>query len=326
MLVDSVTITVRAGSGGDGAATFSRNKYTEKSAPNGGDGGKGGSIFFQGSSNLTDLREFRYQKKVIAADGTRGQRNNHFGRNAQDMTILVPLGTQITDVDSGESWELLDTKPVLIVSGGKGGKGNYSFRGPQNKLPDYAEKGEAGQARKVHLELRLIAEIGLIGLPNAGKSSLLTVLTNARPAIGAYPFTTLEPNIGMMDTYPIADIPGLIEGASKGKGLGTRFLKHIEKTKLLVHCIDLTNDDPEKSYETVRTEFAQYSDVLIQKPEIILLNKTDLVDAERIQAYKTLFRKKKKPIATCSIYDEPSIEKLKKTLIKSLKNSLSSRT
>lgn len=315
MLVDNVTIELRAGDGGNGAVSFKRNKYTEKAAPNGGDGGDGGSIYFRGSANVSDLREFQYKKKVSANDGAKGQRSNHFGKNAQHITLLLPLGTQITDVDTNEVYEITDsTTSLRIAVGGKGGRGNYSFRTDQDMLPEFSEKGQPGQCRTVFLELRLIAEIGLIGLPNAGKSSLLAMLTNAKPVIADYPFTTLEPNIGMMGIYPIADIPGLIKGASRGRGLGITFLKHIEKTKILVHCIDISGDDPLTAYQTVRQELVQYSPILEQKQEIILLNKTDLVDEKRVTEYAAKFKKKKKTVFTCSIYDPGSIETLKKTL------------
>lgn len=324
MLIDNVTIRVRAGNGGNGAVSFKRNKYTEKSAPSGGDGGAGGSIHFEGSPNVSDLREFRYIKKVHANDGANGAAKNHFGKNAPDVTKLLPFGTQITDTETGEVFEVTQEHPhVCIAVGGTGGRGNYSFRTYEDMLPEHAEKGQPGQSRIVRLELRLIAAIGLIGLPNAGKSSLLAVLTNAKPAIADYPFTTVEPNIGMMGTYPIADIPGLIEGASKGKGLGITFLKHIEKTTLLVHCIDLSGDDPMAAYGTVRKELAQYSGVLEQKQEIILLNKTDLVDAKRVAEYTAQFKKKKKIVVSCSIYDVDRIEALKETLERFLVSKMS---
>jgi GTPase len=315
MLIDNVRITIKAGNGGGGAHTFSKTK-NGKGGPDGGNGGNGGSIYFQGSSNEYDLHEFRYKKKVEAQDGVAGKRKNLFGRNAPNITIFVPLGTQITDEKRGIVYEIVDDKTqMLLACGGMGGKGNYEFRTATNQAPKYSEPGRKGEEKELLLNLRLIAEIGLIGLPNAGKSSLLSVLTNATPAIANYPFTTLSPNIGMLGTHPIADIPGLIEGASTGKGLGITFLKHIEKTKILVHCIDVTVDDPEKTYQTVRKEFAEYSLTLLDKPEIVVLNKTDLSDSKTIKKYKTLFEKKGLPVLTCSIYDEKSIEALKSTLL-----------
>lgn len=315
MLVDTVTIIVRGGNGGNGAATLRRTGQTAKGGPDGGNGGNGGNVYVQGSHNLTDLREFRYKKKVIASDGAPGRRSNMFGKSAPHTTFYVPLGTQITDIHTGKSFEIDDATLVLIASGGKGGRGNNEFKSATNQTPRYAEPGGIGEEKRLLLNLRFIATIGLIGLPNAGKSSILAALTNATPAIGNYPFTTLEPNIGMFGTHPIADIPGLIEGAATGRGLGVKFLKHIEKTKILVHCIDLTIDSPEEAYKTVRREFEQYNPQLLEKPELILLNKTDLVDDKKIKKHDTAFKKRGMNTLTCSIYDPKSIEALKQTLL-----------
>lgn len=236
MLIDNVTIQIKAGDGGDGASTFLRNGLTARGGPDGGNGGNGGNVYFQGSNNIRDLKEFRYKKKIQAEDGTPGRNQKMFGKNAPQLTVLVPLGTQITDETAGIVYEITDTtSPYLIALGGLGGRGNVEFKSATNQAPTFAEEGTKGEEKTLHLELKLIADIGLIGLPNAGKSSLLAVLTHANPKVGDYPFTTLEPNIGMLDTYALADIPGLIEGASHGKGLGIAFLKHIEKTKIIVH-------------------------------------------------------------------------------------------
>lgn len=322
MLVDNVTLLIKAGNGGNGSASLLHNGLTFKGGPDGGNGGNGGNIYFQGSTNINDLREFRFKKKIIAQDGVAGGRQKLFGKNAPDMTILVPLGTSITDLNSEKIYEITDTKRLLLIaSGGKGGRGNNEFKSATNQTPMYAEKGTPGQEKKLFLELRLIAEIGLIGLPNAGKSSLLSVLTNATPKIANYPFTTLEPNIGMLGSHPIADIPGLIEGAASGKGLGAKFLKHIEKTKILVHCIELTEDNAEERYATVRHEFEHFNQSLLEKPEIILLTKTDLVDDKTIQKYKDMFEKKGKQVLTCSVYDQMSVESLRKTLKTIVENS-----
>ncbi len=311
MLVDSVTITVRAGNGGTGVVTFLRNSMTAKGGPNGGNGGNGGSIFFRGSTHINDLQPFRYKKKIVAEDGVAGRAKNMFGANAPDTIVELPLGTTVTETKSGRTYSIDDTVTIIkIARGGHGGRGNKEFATATNRTPMYAEPGTDGEEKEIHLNLRLIARVGLIGLPNAGKSSLLAQLTNARPAIGNYPFTTLSPNIGMMGKYAIADIPGLIEGASTGKGLGITFLKHIEKTKILVHCIDASAPDPEKAYETVRQEFRQYSAELLEKPEIIVLTKTDLADPETVASYQKIFTKMKKEVLTASIYNPESIEKL----------------
>lgn len=316
MLVDNITIILKAGDGGNGAATFLRNAMTAKGGPDGGNGGNGGDVYFQGSANINDLRLFRFKKKVLAQDGTPGKHRKLFGKNAPHLTITLPLGTQITDLDTGQKFEITDTTPILIARGGKGGRGNTEFKSALNQTPRFAEPGAPGETKRLHLELKLIALVGITGLPNAGKSSLLDALTNAHPLIGDYPFTTLEPNIGMLGSIPIADIPGLIEGASIGKGLGTKFLRHIEKTKILIHCIDVSGADPQKAYETVRTEFKEHNPKLLAKREIVLLTKTDLVDGDTLQKTVSLFKKKNKQVLTSSVYDPQSMDKLKQLVEK----------
>ena len=319
MLVDNIDLIIKAGDGGDGAATFLRNEGKAKGGPDGGNGGNGGNIYFRGSTNINDLHEFRYKKRIAAEDGIPGKHKKLFGKNAEHLTIYLPLGTRVTDNVSGKIIEIIDTATaILVAKGGKGGRGNTEFKSATNQTPRYAEKGTMGEEKKLLLELRLIADVGLIGLPNAGKSSLLSVLTNATPKIGAYAFTTLEPNIGMMNKHAIADIPGLIEGASRGKGLGVEFLKHIEKTKVLVHCIDSSTEDVQKAYSTVRNEFEQYNYSLLDKPEIILLTKTDLTDEEAIKKNVKILEKTGK-VLTCSIYNPETLSILKKELEKILK-------
>ena len=327
MLVDNVNLYIKAGNGGNGAATLLRNSQTAKGGPDGGNGGNGGNIYFQGSNNINDLRQFRFQKKIIAEDGISGKGRKLFGKNAPHLTIYVPIGTRIADTDSSNVYEITDTTTlILLAQGGKGGRGNNEFKSSTNQAPLYAEKGTLGEEKKLFLELKLIADIGLIGLPNAGKSSLLAVLTNATPKIGNYPFTTLEPNIGMLKPselkspegglgiHPIADIPGLIEGASKGRGLGVTFLRHIEKTKFLVHCIDSMDSEIKKTYETVRHEFKQYKALLLDKPEIILLTKTDLANEKILKKNIKIFQNMGKKVLSCSIYNRESLNLLKQTL------------
>lgn len=315
MLVDNIGLIVKAGNGGNGAATFLRNGQTAKGGPDGGNGGNGGDIYIQGSHNINDLREFRYKKKIVAEDGIPGKHKKLFGKNAPHTTILVPLGTRITDTESKSVIEITDTNPILLAKGGTGGRGNTEFKSATNQTPTFAEKGTVGEEKRLFLELRIIAEIGLIGLPNAGKSSLLSVLTNAHPIIGNFPFTTLEPNIGMLGKHPIADIPGLIEGASRGKGLGISFLKHIEKTKVLVHCIEAVDEDPDNSYEIVHNEFHQYNTSLLEKPEIIVLTKTDLLSKEEVEKKKKKLSKIGKKVLTSSIRDPESLALLKQTIL-----------
>ncbi|MEK7065383.1 MAG: Obg family GTPase CgtA [Patescibacteria group bacterium] len=318
MFVDTVSIIIKAGSGGDGAATLQRTAQTSKGGPDGGNGGNGGNVYFQGSHNLTDLRQFRYKKKIVAENGINGGAKNAFGRNAPHIAIYLPWGTKVTDLVTGQVYEITNSSPILIAQGGIGGRGNVAFKTATNRTPRQAEKGTKGQERTVLLDLRLIAQVGLIGLPNAGKSSLLAVLTSATPKIGNYPFTTLDPTVGMLGRYTIADLPGLIEGASTGKGLGIKFLKHIEKTKMLVHCIDCTQDHPEKAYEIVRQEFEEFNPQLLEKPEIILLTKVDLVDKKIVKKFTLNFAKKGKTVRTSSIYDPKSISGLKEYLISML--------
>ena len=311
MLVDNVTIAIKDGDGGNGASTFLRNSMKARGGPDGGNGGNGGNIYFMGTSNLNDLKMFRFKKILEAESGIAGQSKRLYGRNADHMTILVPLGTRITDTTTNKVIEIKDSHtPFVLARGGKGGRGNLEFKTSVDQAPTYAESGTPGEEKELHLELRLIADIGLIGLPNAGKSTLLATLTNATPKIADYPFTTLEPNIGMLGNRPIADIPGLIEGASSGRGLGIKFLKHIEKTKLVIHCIELTTPDVLSRYKTVREEFEKFNPLLLEKPEIILLTKTDLVTEKEIEKAKKVFKKMGKYVLTCSIIDDKSIEQL----------------
>lgn len=316
MLVDNVTLTIKAGDGGNGAATFLRNGMTARGGPDGGNGGNGGNIYFQGSNNLNDLKEFRFKKKILAENGTNGKNRKLFGKNAPHTTILVPLGTSITDIERDKTYEITDTTTqILLAKGGIGGRGNNEFKSATNQAPLYAESGTKGQEKTLQLELKLIADIGLIGFPNAGKSSLLAVLTHANPKIGSYPFTTLEPNRGMLEQYTLADIPGLIEGASEGKGLGITFLKHIEKTRLLLHCIDCTTTDPINAYKTIRKEFGTFNANMLEKPEIILLTKTDLVSDAELKKTITKVKKLKKKVLSVSVYDDESLNTLKTNLM-----------
>lgn len=316
MLIDFVNVNLKAGNGGNGAVSFIRNGQTSKGGPDGGNGGNGGNIFLQGSTNINDLKEFRFKKKIRGIDGIAGGRNNLYGKNAQHITILLPIGTQVTNTKTNQTFEVLDDKPILIARGGIGGRGNNEFKSATRQAPKFAEPGGTGEEKDFIFEMKIIADAGLAGLPNAGKSSLLAVLTNATPRIGNYPFTTLEPNIGMLEKITLADIPGLIEGASTGKGLGIRFLKHIEKTKIILHCIDSTEENVEKVYEIVRGEFEKYNPILLEKPEIIIFTKKDLATPEKLKDNRKVFKKKKLEILEVSIYDEESLLKLKELIEK----------
>ncbi|HSW97291.1 MAG TPA: GTPase ObgE [Candidatus Saccharimonadales bacterium] len=315
MLIDDVTISIKAGKGGDGSAHLKRNAQTAKGGPDGGNGGNGGSVYFVGVDDIAALREFRFKKKLEAESGINGGRQNLYGRNGKDLQIKVPFGTIITEEESGKRYTITRIVPkILLAKGGKGGRGNNEFKNAINQTPKYFERGDPGEEKAVHLELKLIADIGFIGLPNAGKSSLLQELTNARPKIANYPFTTLEPNLGMMGTLILADIPGLIEGASQGKGLGIKFLKHVERTKLLIHCIACDNENVLQIYETVRKELEEYNKEILKKPEIILLTKSDLVDEKEIHKKITLFKNINEKVYSVSIYDYDSIKRVAEIL------------
>lgn len=328
-LIDDVTIKIKAGNGGNGGKSYHQNYGSVKRTGDGGNGGFGGDIFFEGTPNLHDLSEFRFKKKIIAPDGDRGMNKNLDGRGGLDVTILVPLGTTIIDTETQKAVEILEEgQPVLLARGGRGQSGNHD-----GKISPLYEQGQIppdqmGEHKELHLVLNLIADIGLIGLPNAGKSSLLKVLTAALPKIGNYPFTTLEPNLGTIASKSgnivLADIPGLVEGASLGRGLGIQFLKHIQKTKILLHCIDATDPEPYKTYKTVRQEFEDYDPSLLEKEEIILLTKIDLATPEQIKNAEKELKKipqsgiplRGRKIIQVSIYNPESIEDLKKFLIK----------
>ncbi len=320
MLIDEVTITIKGGDGGNGAVSFRTNEGNYRGGPDGGNGGNGGSVYLQGVDDVSALQKFQYKKKWEAETGIKGNRKNLYGRNGVDLIISIPFGTHVTDLESGKTREMrVNDERVLMAAGGKGGRGNNEFKSSTNQTPRFAEKGTLGEEKKIRLVLRIIADIGIIGLPNAGKSSLLSVLTNAQPKIGDYPFTTLEPNLGVMDKYILADIPGLIEGASKGKGLGISFLKHIEKTKMLIHCIDGTVDNVVETYNTVRNEFSEYNTKLLDKNEILLLTKSDLLTKEETGKKVKQLKKMNKKVYSINIYDDSEIKKLVPILLKELK-------
>ena len=311
MLIDDVHIKVKAGNGGDGTQTYMGFRKGVKVGPTGGDGGKGGSIYFLASNNITDLSQFQFKKEIKARRGENGTVGNHNGKDAPDINVLVPIGTKAIDESSNLDLQITDTQiPILIARGGERGLGSYSLSRREGKQTE----NRLGEEENLHLILSLIADVGLIGLPNAGKSSLLQALTNANPKIGNYPFTTLEPNLGTINKLILADIPGLIEGASRGLGLGTKFLKHIEKTKILFHCISVEDVDPIKSYQTVHTEFKEHNPDLLKKKEIILLTKKDLISEEELKKKIKLFKDKKLYAMGVSVFDDNSLKELRSKL------------
>lgn len=282
MLIDEVEINVKAGRGGDGAVSFRHEKYINKGGPDGGDGGDGGNIILMCRLNVDSLNSYKHQKDYTAESGGAGSKNKRHGKNGGDLTLCVPPGTIISDLSTGKIICDLkkDGESFVIAKGGKGGLGNVHFATPTHQTPREFKAGEAGEQFNLKLEMKMIADVGLIGLPNAGKSTLISVISNAKPKIAQYPFTTIEPVLGVTNykdkTFVTCDVPGLIEGAAGGRGLGDKFLKHIERTKILLHLIDATSEDPQKDYEAIRSELGNYNESLLKKKELIILTKTDL--------------------------------------------------
>jgi len=299
--IDETIITVQSGAGGRGCVSFRREKFIPRGGPDGGDGGKGGDVILKASSQKRTLYQFRHQKLYKAKNGSHGQGNQKAGKNGPSLIIEIPLGTIVSDPDTGQILHdfIKPDDEVIIARGGRGGQGNKRFATSTNRAPRFAQPGESSQTISLKLELKLIADAGIIGLPNAGKSTLISVLSSARPKIADYPFTTLTPNLGMVQTssgepISVADIPGIIENAHAGAGLGYRFLKHIERTRILIHLIDAAAIDPENPlalYNTINRELELYSKKLSEKPQIIVLNKLDLPEAEKpAAAFQTEIR------------------------------------
>ena len=284
--IDKVLIQVYAGDGGNGAVSFRHEKFVDRGGPDGGDGGNGASVIFQASLRENTLTKFRYQKELRAKPGQAGAKTKRHGRSAEDLVVSVPVGTVITSEDGTVLADLqTEGQTAVIAKGGRGGFGNAHFISSTRQAPKFAEKGEPGEELATVLELKMIADVGLVGLPNAGKSTLLANISNARPEIADYPFTTIRPNLGVVDidgntSVLFADIPGLIEGASAGKGLGHEFLRHVERTKVLVHLIDAYQDDVAAAYQTIQEELKSYKVDLTDRPQIIALNKTEGLDKE----------------------------------------------
>lgn len=319
MIVDDVTITVEAGRGGDGAVSFRREKYVPKGGPDGGNGGRGANAYLLGVVNITALNPLKSKKLIRAQDGESGKSKKRHGANGKDLIVPVPVGTRVTDIQTGEQIEI--DKPGLKIraaKGGHGGRGNWEFRTAVNQTPRFAEKGRPGTKRTMHFNLRFIADAGLIGLPNAGKTSLLNTLTDSSSKVADYPFTTLEANLGDMHGVIIADIPGLIKGAHQGRGLGDKFLKHITKTKLLLHCIDISTENIMQKYQVIRDEITKFDARLKEKPEIILLTKSDLVEKSQLKNIIKSLDNLKKEVYEISILDDDKIKKLEKIIHKKL--------
>jgi len=315
MLIDDVTIKVEAGNGGKGAVAFNKNMMSL--GPVGGSGGKGGSVYFEGVSDLSALNQFRYKKDIKAQDGGDGRGQFRDGSNGSDIILKVPVGTITNKIETGEINEVLKIgERIFIAKGGIGGKGNFQFRSATNTSPKRFQEGRLGESFTIRLELKLIANVGLIGLPNAGKSSLLNELTKAKSKVANYPFTTLEPNLGVYYELILADIPGLIEGASTGKGLGIKFLRHIERTKILFHLISAESENPVKDYKIIKNELKTYNKELIKKTEYVFLSKSDMMSEKEIKKKIAALKKINKNVFPISVYDWDSLEKVKKILNK----------
>ena len=328
MFVDEVIVELTAGRGGDGCMAFRREKYVAMGGPFGGNGGKGGDIIFKVDEGLRTLIDLRYQKHIKASSGENGQGKNKNGKNALDMIVKVPLGTTIKDNETGAIIGDLtkNGEEVIVAYGGRGGRGNVTLATRSNPCPSYCEYGEPGENRKVKVELRMLADVGLVGLPSVGKSTILSMVTNANPKIASYHFTTLSPNLGVVTSedysYTIADLPGLIEGASDGLGLGHKFLKHIERTKIIAHIIDMSGIEgrnPYEDYLTIRKELENFSPKLIQKPEIIIANKMDIeASKENLEKFK---QKVKVPIYEVSAIQNKGLDEVLKALKELVKNT-----
>jgi GTP-binding protein len=318
--VDELHIHISAGKGGDGVERLRHEKGKEFAGPSGGDGGRGGSVYVVGTRDLGLLFKYRHEKKFSAEDGEAGKKDSLHGANGEDLNLKLPIGSVVKNLSTGKVVHVLtENKPILILKGGDGGFGNEHFKSSINQTPTKTTPGYPAEKADFYIELQLVVDVGFVGFPNAGKSSLLNELTNSSAKIGAYQFTTLEPNLGAFYGYILADVPGLIEGAAEGKGLGHKFLRHIKRTKMIAHLISLENEDVLEAYRTIRAELNAYGDDLANKEEIILLTKTDMVDEATLVKARRDISSLKKPYFDISIYDDASIKKFGDQLVKMLR-------
>lgn len=310
MLVDHITLNIKAGKGGDGVVRWRREKGVPYGGPAGGDGGKGGDVYLRVVRDIFALTQYIQKRDWEGTPGDSGQKRSMHGKSADDLYLTVPLGSIVHNREYDIKFECNEEKDILILRGGKGGLGNENFKSATNRTPMEFTKGEIGEFATFDIELELIADVGIIGLPNAGKSSLLNALTRASAKVGDYPFTTLEPNLGAYFGYVLADIPGLIEGASEGKGLGHKFLRHIKRTKTLIHLVSAENENVGDVYKTIRSELGKYDKGLLEKVEVVVLSKTDTIDEKTLKAkVKELEKASKKEVLTLSLYEDVSIKK-----------------
>lgn len=323
---DLTIVKCEAGSGGNGSSHFRREKYIDKGGPDGGDGGRGGDIIFEADENINTLIDFHTKKKFLAEEGGNGQKSHMHGADGQDMILHVPVGTIVYDQTTSQIVADLNThqQRAIVAKGGRGGLGNSHFKSSTNQAPTFAETGEPGQKRELKLELQLVANVGIIGIPSAGKSTLISRISNSRPKIADYPFTTLIPNLGVVDmrlfdkgdkfSFVVTDIPGLIEGAHEGKGLGHEFLRHVSRNQFIIHLLDATSPDPLNDYEVINNELALYDEKLAQKTQLVVINKIDAITADDLKALSKKIEKKhpnlKKQIHTISAVTGTNLDKL----------------
>lgn len=330
MFIDQARIYVKAGRGGNGCVSFRREKFVPKGGPDGGNGGNGGSVIFRADRNLTTLMDFQYKRNYHAENGEYGKGANKTGKSGKNIILRVPCGTVIKDAKSGEIIaDLVNHEDEIEVArGGKSGRGNAEFATPTNQAPRRAEKGKEGEELTIDLELKLLADIGLVGLPNAGKSTLISRISAAKPKIADYPFTTLVPNLGIVryaedKSFVVADMPGLIEGAYKGKGLGIQFLRHIERTRVIVFLIECISEDPHKTYASLVNEMKSFNEEMVRKPQIVALTKIDLTDEKLRKKLKKISFKKKIPVHLISAITGEGIKELVDEMWKRLQKTSS---
>ncbi len=319
MFIDELKIHLKAGNGGDGIVSWRHEKGKDMAGPGGGDGGNGGDFYIRGVSDISKLSEYNFEKKFSATGGQNGMKNGMKGSKGNDFILDLPIGSIVKNLYTEDVFDVLDDKPIMVLKGGVGGFGNEHFKSSRNISPKESTSGSLGEEADFFIELKLLVSVGLVGEPNVGKSSLLNSITNSNSKIGDYKFTTLYPHLGDLYGFVIADIPGIIEGASSGKGLGLKFLRHIERTKMILHCVDSSLDNPLSSYKKIRKELEIYSKELAKKPEMILLTKSDLVDSKQLEKIKKSFQKYSEDILTVSIIDDKSLKDLKDFLVKKLR-------
>lgn len=319
--VDELTIQAKAGKGGDGVVRWLHLKGKEYSGAAGGNGGNGGDVYIRGVRDIGLLARYRGEKVFKAGDGLPGENDHRHGAQGDDFVIDLPIGSVVTNKETGETHELLEEgEQKMVLKGGRGGAGNAVFKSSVNQTPTESTPGARGEEAELYIELRLFADAGLIGLPNAGKTSLLNALTGAGAKVGAYAFTTLDPNLGALYGFVLADIPGLIEGASEGKGLGFKFLRHIARTRLLLHCVSLENENPMEVYKTVRDELSRFDDgSLADKPELIILTKEDTRSPAEVKRIGEEFKALGREVATVTILDDVSVKQLQDTVVRALR-------